>query len=136
MEKIIKELEIEKALLDFKVERLHAFILTEKFNSLAEVQKNFLLDQHKAMKDYSSALLGRIEDLKATNILDENIKTKGEEIIGNFNPGFNDNVAELKLQATSLINFIEKEGKDPRRKAKSYTDIEQGLMFAVKSLFH
>lgn len=61
--------------------------------------------------------------------------TKGEEIIGRFNSENKTEVDLIKEKAIELINLIEQYGKDPRRKAKSFTDIETGVMFAVKSLF-
>jgi len=61
--------------------------------------------------------------------------TKGEEIIGRFNSENKTEVDVIKEKAIELINLIEEHGKDPRRKAKSYTDIETGVMFGIKSLF-
>jgi len=61
--------------------------------------------------------------------------TKGEEIIGRFNSENKTEVDVIKEKAIELINLIEEHGKDPRRKSKSYTDIETGVMFGIKSLF-
>lgn len=62
--------------------------------------------------------------------------TKGEEIIGKFNPDSNESVDKIKQKATELVNLIEELGKDPRRKATAITDIEKAQMMAVKSLFY
>lgn len=67
---------------------------------------------------------------------EEKVITKGEEIIGTFNPNENPDVKTIKQSATELINKIEALGKDPRRKAIAYTQIELGTMAAIKSLFH
>lgn len=61
--------------------------------------------------------------------------TKGEEIIGRHNPEGNPNIEEIKAIAIELINIIEEKGGDGRRKAIAYTQIELGVMSAVKSLF-
>lgn len=61
--------------------------------------------------------------------------TKGEEIIGKFNPDSNESVDKIKQKATELVNLIEELGKDPRRKATAITDVEKAQMMAVKSLF-
>lgn len=61
--------------------------------------------------------------------------TKGEEIIGKFNPNSVESVDLIKQKAIELVNIIEEVGKCPRRKATSYTDIEKGTMMAVKSLY-
>lgn len=61
--------------------------------------------------------------------------TKGEEIIGTFNTSGSEAVDAIKQKATELINLIDEHGKDPRRKATAITNIEQGTMWAVKSLF-
>lgn len=61
--------------------------------------------------------------------------SKGEQIIGTFNPSGNKDVETIKLSAIELINNIEKLGLDPRRKAAAITQIELGVMMGVKSLF-
>ena len=62
--------------------------------------------------------------------------TKGEEIIGKFNPSSNESVDKIKQKATELVDLIEELGKDPRRKAAAITDVEKAQMMAVKSLFY
>lgn len=62
--------------------------------------------------------------------------TKGEQIIGTFNPSSEQDVDLIKQKAIELVNLIEEKGKDPRRKAAAITQIEFGVMMAVKSLFH
>ena len=62
--------------------------------------------------------------------------TKGEEIIGKFNPDSNESVDKIKQKATELVNLIEELGKDPRRKATAITDVEKAQMMAIKSLFY
>lgn len=61
--------------------------------------------------------------------------TKGEEIIGKFNNENRTDVDLIKEKAIELVNLIEEKGKDPRRKATGITQIELGVMMAVKSLF-
>lgn len=133
--KVCKGLQIERKLLDFKIERLIKFLNAPVFESLHPIQKEALLEQKKAMEDYSNALIKRINQLKE-DCSTENFLTKGEEIIGSFNPSGNDIAEETKLLSIALINFVETVGKCPRRKAKAITDIETGTMFAVKSIFY
>ena len=61
--------------------------------------------------------------------------SKGEQIIGTFNAESRSDVDKIKEKAIELVNLIEELGKDPRRKAAAITDIEKGVMMAVKSLF-
>jgi hypothetical protein len=61
--------------------------------------------------------------------------TKGEQIIGKFNSESRSDVDRIKEKAIELVNLIEELGKDPRRKATAITNIETGVMYAVKSLF-
>lgn len=61
--------------------------------------------------------------------------TKGEQIIGRFNNENRTEVDLIKEKAIELINLIEEKGKDPRRQAISYTQIELGVMMGIKSLF-
>jgi len=62
--------------------------------------------------------------------------TKGEQIIGKFNNENRSDVDLIKEKAIELVNLIEEKGKDARRKAAAITQIEFGVMMAVKSLFH
>lgn len=62
--------------------------------------------------------------------------SKGEQIIGTFNPSSEQDVDLIKQKAIELVNLIEEKGKDPRRKAAAITQIELGVMMGVKSLFH
>ena len=39
-----------------------------------------------------------------------------------------------KEKAIELVDLIEEYGKDPRRKVTAITNIEQGVMWAIKSL--
>lgn len=73
---------------------------------------------------------------RRNNTLNSKNMSKGEEIIGTFNVNENPDVRTIKESAIELINKIEVLGKDPRRKATAYTEIEKGVMMAVKSLFH
>ena len=50
--------------------------------------------------------------------------SKGQEIIGKFN-----------ASEKSEVDLIEEYGKDQRRKATAITNVEQGVMWAIKSLF-
>lgn len=62
--------------------------------------------------------------------------SKGKEIIGTFNVSNKGEVDLIKEKASELVNLIDKYGKDPRRKAIAITNVEQGTMMAVKSIFH
>lgn len=64
------------------------------------------------------------------------IMNKGTQIIGNFNSTGDEAIDLIKQTASKLVDLIETHGKDPRRKVKAITDIEQGTMWAVKSLFN
>ena len=61
--------------------------------------------------------------------------SKGQEIIGKFNASEKSEVDLIKEKAIELIDWIEEYGKDPRRKATAITNVEQGVMWAIKSLF-
>lgn len=61
--------------------------------------------------------------------------SKGEQIIGTFNSENRNDVDLIKEKAIELVNLIEEKEKDPRRKASAITQIEFGVMMAVKSLF-
>ena len=61
--------------------------------------------------------------------------SKGQEIIGKFNASEKSEVDLIKEKAIELVDSIEEYGKDPRRKATAITNIEQGVMWAIKSLF-
>lgn len=62
--------------------------------------------------------------------------TKGQEIIGTFNPNEEESVNQIKSKATDLIDLIDSlVVNDPRRKATAITHIETAQMFAVKGLF-
>lgn len=61
--------------------------------------------------------------------------TKGEQIIGKFNNENRTDVDLIKEKAIELVNLIEEKGVDSRRKATAITQIELGVMMAVKSLF-
>ena len=61
--------------------------------------------------------------------------SKGEQIIGTFNNENRSDIDLIKEKAIELVNLIEEKGKDPRRKASAITQIEFGVMMAVKSLF-
>ena len=61
--------------------------------------------------------------------------TEGEKRVRiRFNPGEMTQVAEVKQMAADLIDFVDCEGKDPRLSALAMTAIEEGAMWAVKSV--
>ena len=62
--------------------------------------------------------------------------SKGESIIGTFNSTGDPKVEALKKKAAELVDLIEEIDGCPRRKAIAITNIETGLMFAVKAMFH
>lgn len=62
-------------------------------------------------------------------------QTEGEYRVGiHFNPGGNPQVSEIKEAAAELIDMIEAYGRDPRTTALAMTAIEDGAMWAVKSI--
>ena len=79
------------------------------------------------IKKYTGHLIG---------IEDKPNMSKGEQIIGTFNPSSEQDVDLIKQKAIELVNLIEEKGKDQRRKAAAITQIELGVMMGVKSLFH
>lgn len=62
--------------------------------------------------------------------------TKGEQVIGTFNSENRNDVDLIKEKAIELVNLIEEKGVNPRRKDTAITQIELGVMMAVKSLFN
>lgn len=134
MNKVLKSLIIERTLLNFKIHRLHEFLKTDIFKSLNETEQEGLLEQEVGMKAYSDALFKRINNIKENFEVDEETLTKGEEVIGLFGAE-HELVKELKLNAIHLIDYIDSISSNSYRKAKAFTDIETGVMFAVKSLF-
>lgn len=134
MEELLAKLIIEAEKESIKLTKLIAFKKTSIYEMLTDVEKSMLDEQQEGMERYQKALKSRIEYYKSKNVTIGT--TKGEEIIGRFNPGNLQAVDEIKLCAIDMINVIEANKEaDPRRKAKAYTDIETAQMFAVKSLF-
>lgn len=131
MEKIFEELGIEKALLLAKLERLKNFTKTKKFKDLPPFDQGLLLQQEEVMKKYADILGARVQSIEDTNILDPNLHTPGMDIIGHSGES---DALEVKYRAMELINFIDKISVNPRRKALANTNIETGVMYAVKSL--
>ncbi len=133
-----RKVKIEKELLTIKINKLKKFIDSDFFKNQDKTMQDWRKKQLTAMGDYQGSLMSVMSCFMAEHgdaIEKEVVLTKGEEIIGSFNPNNLSEVDEIKLEAITLINTIDAAGKDPRRKAKSFTDIEQGAMFAVKSLF-
>lgn len=134
MEELLAKLIIEAEKEAIKLTKLIAFKKTSIYEMLTDIEKSMLDEQQEGMERYQKALKSRIEYYKSKNVTIGT--TKGEDIIGRFNPGNLQAVDEIKLCAIDMINVIEANREaDPRRKAKSYTDIETAQMFAVKSLF-
>ncbi len=50
----------EKTELDIKIEKLHKFMLTDKYDKLTELERDRLMRQHIAMSQYSGILGERI----------------------------------------------------------------------------
>jgi hypothetical protein len=61
----------------------------------------------------------------------------GEKVttIPNFNPSGNEVVAKIKSMTEELIQFVEDNVPDGRRKALALTNYEQAAMWAVKANF-
>ncbi len=60
---------------------------------------------------------------------------KAEELIGSFNPSDRQDVAAIKYAAKSMVNVIEINVPDGRRKSIALTHIEDAAMMAVKALY-
>ncbi len=58
-------LENEQALLEIKLDKLNAYILTPEFAALDLVEQGLIVDQSEAMTDYNNALKARILILKS-----------------------------------------------------------------------
>ena len=123
-------------MIDLEIKKLETFLADPKY--VSESMKNLMYTQLASMKNYSSSLKNRIGLFEDENpgIKEADYKTRGEELIGNFNPNEDPRVEEIKNRATQLINCIDAFGNDPRRKSIAITEIESAQMFAVKSLFH
>ena len=65
----------------------------------------------------------------------EQKSSKGESIIGDFNPSDHPSVVSIKMTAANLINVIDDEIPDGRRKTQAFNNIEQAQMLAIKELF-
>lgn len=61
--------------------------------------------------------------------------SKGEQVIGSFNPSSDSAVDEIKGAAIKLINVIDGAIGDGRRKTATINQVEQAQMMAVKELF-
>lgn len=59
----------------------------------------------------------------------------GIEVIGEFNSESREDVKLIKEKAAELIDLIQKYGVSDRRKAIAITNIEQGTMMGIKSIF-
>ena len=123
-----------------KLNKLKDFIQSDLFKKiLSEEMQEIKIAQSQAMEAYvaflDEALTQMIIENPQTDF--ESEKSMGELIIGSFNSGEKAQaVDEIKLGAINLINDIDDLGKDGRRKAIAFTDIEKGTMMAVKSLFN
>lgn len=52
-----------------------------------------------------------------------------------FNPSGDDRVRLIKVQVENLFKFMRENLPDNRERSIAFTNIEQGAMWAVKSLF-
>ena len=128
---------IEKIGLNLEIKKLENFLESPKYVSDDMIQA--MTSQLEAMKAYDTALGDRIKFfiLENPTLVDTKYPdTVGEVLIGNFNPGDNPKVSEIKNRAIQLINCIDAFGVEGRRKAIAFTKIEEAQMFGVKSLFH
>ena len=138
VEKIFKKMQAEQAYIALKLGKLKVFISSEDFGKFLSLEMQEIKKQQaEAMQAYVDALskAGTQMCIENNGLNCTEFKSKGVEVIGAFNPDVNTAIDEIKLGAINLINDIEDLGKDPRRQATSFTDIEKGVMMAVKSLF-
>ena len=123
---------LEYQALSLEVFKLGRFLDDPKHVSeemLAQMRK-----QYSTMIVYKEQLGLRLMTFERVNLgIQEN--SKGSEIIGQFNNTNNPQLEEIKIRSAQLVNCIDAFGKDQRRKATAITNIEQGTMWAVKSLF-
>lgn len=140
IKKIYTKMHSEKCYVKLKLNKLKDFIQSDLFKKiLSEEMQEIKIAQSQAMEAYvaflDEALTQMIIENPHTDF--ESEKSMGELIIGSFNSGEKAQaVDEIKLGAINLINDIDDLGKDVRRKAIAFTDIEKGTMMAVKSLFN
>jgi len=137
-EKVFKKMQAEKAYVALKLGKLKAFISSPSFEKfLSPKMQEIKKAQAVAMEAYVDALSEADTQMCIENdgLHCTDFQSKGVEVIGTFNHAGSSAIDEIKLGAINLINDIEDLGKDARRKAIAYTDIEKGIMMAVKSLF-
>lgn len=126
----------EKSELGQKIIKLHEFIGSNPiFQKLHPKQQRLLKKQLLFMQLYHDILNERIDGFFSKEVPEQiSWESKGQELIGIFGTD-NWDVFTLKALGAELVDKINLLGKDPRRNAKAGTDIESGLMFAVKSFF-
>lgn len=140
IKKIYTKMHSEKCYVKLKLNKLKDFIQSDLFKKiLSEEMQEIKIAQSQAMEAYvaflDEALTQMIIENPQTDF--ESEKSMGELIIGSFNSGEKAQaVDEIKLGAINLINDIDDLGKDGRRKAIAFTDIEKGTIMAVKSLLN
>lgn len=67
--------------------------------------------------------------------MEEKTQTKGEYLVGvSFNPGGHPEVDTIKKQSAQLIDFIYGIGNNTRCTSLAVKSIEEGAMWAVKSV--
>lgn len=135
---IYQKLVIESALLSIKNEKLEKFIDSKFFENLSEDIKESNHKQYSSQQKLIRSLFSKISAFVDEHNITEaemDFQTKGEQIIGRFNASGKSEVDEIKLEAITLINSIDAVAKDQRRASIAYTEIEKGVMMAIKSLF-
>lgn len=135
IEIIARKLIIEMELEALKLHKLTSFMNTSFYKTL---DSNYRMDcemQQNTMRVKVAQLKKRHKALTSGFTLAQlDMLTKGEEIIGRFNPSNDECIDEIKLEAITLINTIDSYKGNPRRVSTSITDIEKATMMAVKSL--
>lgn len=124
-------LEIEKRLLEKKINRLEKPLKEGKLNFLSIHSLKEMEKQLHNMKMYRENLIERLIEV---SLIPDHEKSVGEKIIGDFNPEGQKDVEEIKDLAKELLNFIHPliDEESFKRVANK---IEEAQMITVKSIF-
>lgn len=127
LERLLKEFgELEE-----KIVKLDEFIKSKNFQKVGENQQFFLRKQLFFMNAYHDVLVDRIKDIEEPG---DYYKTFGEDFIGDFGIE-NEDIFNIKMVASLLVDEINISGNNQRRKAVANTNIETAVMYGVKSIF-
>lgn len=93
-----------------KISKLHTFMSSPIYETLPERTQELLLQQEKAMKEYSDILLERINSFEGKIEYTQKVLTFGEQAVGlTFNPSGDDKVGQAKQLMAKAIDLLEKD---------------------------